>query len=430
VDAVIGVDAHKRSHTLVAVNPLGRKLAQLTVATTSEGHGEALRWARIRFGRDVVWAVEDCRTLTARLERDLLAAAQKVIRVPPHLMSRSRASSRELGKSDPIDALAVARVVLREPDLPVACHDACSMELRLLVDRREDLVHHRVALISRMLERIHQVDPAWAEPRNWEARKPRDELGAWLATQQGLLAELARDEFDEIVRLIDVAHALERRIAGRVRAAAPALLSIQGCGHLTAAKIVAEVAGIDRFKSEAAFARHTGVAPIPHWSGETTRPLRPIRHGNRQLNVALHRIAMVQITHAGPGHDYFHRRLDEGDSRQRALRSLKRRLARVVYTRMKTDHRNRGKRFPTLPRVMMLPLVDLTSAQLPTGRPAAGRPRVLDAYQIALACRMHGYGDKPASIAAQLGVSVSTVKRALAGAAVDGRPPVRRPTHQ
>ncbi|WP_131722730.1 IS110 family transposase [Mycolicibacterium chlorophenolicum] len=411
------VDAHKRSHTLVAVNPLGRKLAQLTVATTSEGHSDALRWARLRFGRDVVWGVEDCRTLTARLERDLLAAGQKVIRVPPHLMSRSRASSRELGKSDPIDALAAARAVLREPDLPVACHDACSMELRLLVDRREDLVQHRVALISRMLERIHQLDPAWAEPRNWENRKPREELGAWLATQHGLLAELARDEFAEIVRLIDAAQALEGRIAGRVREAAPALLGIQGCGNLTAAKIVAEVAGIDRFKSEAAFARHTGVAPIPHWSGETTRPLRPIRHGNRQLNVALHRIATVQITHPGPGRDYFQRRIDEGDSRQRALRSLKRRLARVVYTRMKADNRDRGhgSHFPTLPRVMMLPLADLDPAgQPPPGRARVGRSRALDSYQAALARRMRSYGEKPAYIAAQLGVSVSTVKRALA----------------
>lgn len=415
MSAVIGVDAHKRSHTLVAVDPLGRRLAQLTVATTNEGHGEAVRWVRARFGHDVVWGVEDCRNLTARLERDLLALGQEVIRVPPHLMSRSRASSRELGKSDPIDALAVARAVLREPDLPVACHDACSMELRLLVDRREDIVQHRVALISRMLERIHQLDPAWADPRNWEARKLREELEAWLAPQQGLLAEIARDELQEIVGLINAAQVLERRIARRVRDAAPALLGIQGCGDLTAAKIVAEVAGIDRFKSEAAFARHVGVAPIPHWSGETARPLRPIRHGNRQLNVALHRIAMVQITHPGPGKDYFQRRVNEGDSRQRALRSLKRRLSRVVYTRMKADSRDdrRTRRFPNLPRVMMLPLANLTSAE----HPAPGRPRALDSYQVALAARMRSYGDKPAHIAAQLGVSVSTVKRALSKAA-------------
>jgi transposase len=336
MDAVIGVDAHRATHTLVAVDPMGRKLGQKTIATNSEAHTEALHWAREKFGADLVWGVEDCRTLTARLERDLLAAGQRVVRVPPHLMSRARASSREPGKSDPIDALAVARVVLREPDLPVACHDPVSMELRLLVDRREDLVRQRTSTINRMLDRIHRLDPRWAKPRNWDYQKPRDELGAWLGTQDGLLAELAREEFEEIVWLTERARALAAQINERVRVAAPDLLALQGCGGLTAAKIVAEVAGVERFKSEAAFARHAGVTPIPHVSGGVSRPLRRTRHGNRQLNAALHRIAMVQITHDGPGRTYFRRRLDEGDSRRRALRSLKRRLARVVYNRLRS----------------------------------------------------------------------------------------------
>ena len=96
------------------------------------------------------------------------------VRVPPHLLSRSRASSRELGKSDPIDALAVARTVLREPDLPVAAHDEVSWDLRLLVDRREDLIRQRVTTINRLLVRTHELDPAWGKPLNWEARKPRE----------------------------------------------------------------------------------------------------------------------------------------------------------------------------------------------------------------------------------------------------------------
>jgi|SRR5271166_2123414 len=140
MDVVIGVDAHKKTHTLVAVNKMGRQLGQKTILTTSAAHGEGVRWARSRFGTDLVWGVEDCRALTSRLERDLLAEGLAVVRVPPHLMSRARASSRERGKSDPIDALAVARAVLREPNLPIASHDPVSMELRLLVDRREDLV--------------------------------------------------------------------------------------------------------------------------------------------------------------------------------------------------------------------------------------------------------------------------------------------------
>jgi len=420
MQAVIGVVAHKNTHTLVAVNPLGRKLGEKTIATTSEAHEDGLRWVRAQFGTDMVWGVEDCRTLTARLERDLLAAGQKVVRVPPHLMSRSRASSRERGKSDPIDALAVARTVLREPELPVASHDPVSMELRLLVDRREDLVRQRAATINRLLGRVHQLDPVWAEPRSWDHKRPREQLGAWLTTQEGLLAELARDEFAEIVRLSEGAEALARRIGERVRAAAPALLTLHGCGELTAAKIVAEVAGIERFKNEAAFARHTGVAPIPHWSGQSNRPLRPIRHGNRQLNTAIHRIAMVQIVNDGPGNAYFQRRLEEGDSRQRALRSLKRRLARVVFNRLTADRQ--GRRRPAIPRVLMLPLANLDVGRerrasadgvvlARSRRP--GRPKALDPYQAGLARKMHASGEKVAAIAAALRVSPSTIKRVL-----------------
>jgi transposase len=93
-----------------------------------------MRWPERR------WAVEDCRHVTGRLERDLLAAGERVVRVPPRLMAGARQAVRVQGKSDPIDALAVARAALREPNLPVAQHDQASWEVKLLVDHREHLV--------------------------------------------------------------------------------------------------------------------------------------------------------------------------------------------------------------------------------------------------------------------------------------------------
>ena len=126
---VIGADVHKGSHTFAAIDRGGRKLGGKTVEATSAGHATVLRWARAAFGSDVMWGIEDCRALSARLERDLLNAGQRVVRVPPNLTARHRASARSRGKSDPIDALAVARAVLREPDLPVACHDETSREM-------------------------------------------------------------------------------------------------------------------------------------------------------------------------------------------------------------------------------------------------------------------------------------------------------------
>jgi transposase len=343
---VVGADVHKRTHTFVAVDAVGKELGEKVVRATSAGHHQALGWARERFGADVVWAIEDCRHLSARLERDLLTAGQKVVRVPPKLMAQTRASARTQGKSDPIDALAVARAFLREPELPIASHDEVSRELKLLVDRREDLVAQRTSTINRLLWRVHELDPERApKPRSLDLAKHRRLLGEWLANQPGLVAELACDELADIIRVTQTIDALTKRIGDRVRQVAPALLALPGCGELTAAKLVGEVAGVIRFKSEAAFARHAGVAPIPVWSGNTAGRVRMTRSGNRQINAALHRIAVTQIRLSGLGKAYYRKRIDAGDSTTEALRCLKRRLARVVFHHLHTDHHNRQQPF-------------------------------------------------------------------------------------
>jgi transposase len=145
---MVGVDVHKKTHTAVAVDEVGRELGQRTVRATDAGHRELVRWVRRSWpGERVVFAVEDCRHVSTRLERALLTAAMPVLRVPPKLMAGARDSARTRGKSDPIDALAVARAALREPNLPVAEHDDVSREIKLLVDHREDLVNQRTQMI-------------------------------------------------------------------------------------------------------------------------------------------------------------------------------------------------------------------------------------------------------------------------------------------
>src|SRR4051794_16440483 len=224
---VVGADVHKRTHTFVAVDAVGKQLGQLSVEATAKGHAKALRWARAEFGTDLVWAIEDCRHLSARLERDLLTAGQSVVRVPPKMMAQTRASARTRGKSDPIDALAVARAFLREPALPVAAHDDVSRELKLLVDRRETLVTQRTATINSLLWRVHELDPERApKPRSLDRIKHQDALRDWLQTQPGLLAELALDELTDIIALTVRANQLERRIAALVETVAPVLLAM------------------------------------------------------------------------------------------------------------------------------------------------------------------------------------------------------------
>jgi hypothetical protein len=157
---LLGVDPHKDTHTVVAVDQAGRQLDQRTVPARTLAHGELVGWAR-RHWPDRLWAVEDCRHVTGRLERDLLAAGERVVRVPPRLMAGARQAVRVQGKSDPIDALAVARAALREPNLPTAGHDQASWEVKLLVDHREHLVAERTRTINRLRWHLHQLDPTW-----------------------------------------------------------------------------------------------------------------------------------------------------------------------------------------------------------------------------------------------------------------------------
>ena len=230
----------------------------------------------------MAWGIEDCRHVSARLERSLIDAGQRVARVPTGLMARSRSSGRRPGKSDPIDAEAVARVVLREPDLPVASHDEVSWECKLLVDRREDLVGQRTATVNRLGWRIHELDPA-RSPGILTYPKYRNALREWLAGQSGIVAELALQELADIARLTEDITALEHRITDRAREVAPRLYGMPGCGAVTAAKIMGETALVTRFCGEAAFAQHAGLAPVPHWSGRTAGRMRRPKYGNRQL---------------------------------------------------------------------------------------------------------------------------------------------------
>ncbi len=356
---VIGVDTHKKTHTFVGVELSGRKLGELTVPATTAGHLRAFGWAQEKFGTQLIWGVEDCRNLSRRLEQDLLGSGQQVVRVPPHLMARTRASARTRGKSDSIDALAVARAVLREPGLPTATHDDVSRELKLLVDRREDLVSQRCATTNRFLWRVHELDPSHApKTRSLDRVKTVGVLNAWLITQPGLVAELARQELSEITRLTLEIEALAGRIGVGVRTHAPSLLGIYGCAELTAAKIVGETANISRFRSEAAFASYAGLAPTPRWSGQSRIYVRGFRSGNRQLNTALYRIALVQISHPSPGQSYYQKRCKaHHDSPTEAIRRLKRRIARTVFARLRADYTVRNTTpakalsFPELERI-------------------------------------------------------------------------------
>jgi transposase len=337
---MIGTDSHKRTHTVVALDEVGRRVGEKTLAATSDGHLALVQWAAQ--WDEVTFALEDCRHLTRRLEQDLLAAGHRVMRVPTRLMAGARRGGREPGKSDPIDAEAVALAALRNPELPVAELDGPTREIKLLVDHRRDLVAERTRIHNRLRWHLHELDPELHVPsRGLRRYCVLDELAVTLEQFDGVVARLARELVERARRLTADINALEAELRPIVRRMAPSLLAIPGCGILGAAMILGETAGVHRFRSKDAYARFTGTAPIPVWSGSTRGKVRLNRGGNRTLNTALHMMAVTQSRGHGPGKDYIEKLTNSGKGRTEAIRLLRRRLSDVVFAALRADERTR-----------------------------------------------------------------------------------------
>jgi len=255
---VIGVDVHKQSVTAVAIDETGRMLDERTISVGSE---ELLSWAE-ELAEERLWALEDCRRLTRWLERQLLEAGEELVRVPPKLMAPERRTGKGRGKSDSIDALAVARAALREPGLSRPRPDEEPFrELKLLVDHRDAIVGERRRVHQRLRWHLHQLDPTFAVPLRMLARKSHlERVGRWLARQeQELQVRLARELIVSCRSLDRTIAELDRELERRTAELAPALLELPGCGPITAAKLLAEIGPVGRFQSDAQLARHSGV---------------------------------------------------------------------------------------------------------------------------------------------------------------------------
>jgi len=225
---VIGVDVHKQSLTAVAVDEVGRAVAELTAGSSAE----LVAWSAA-LEPDRLWAVEDCRQLTGALERRLLAAGESLVRVPPKLMAPERRAGRARGKSDPIDALAVARAALREPRLDrPRPGEAALRELKLLVDHRDDLVDERWRAQQRLRWQLHDLDPELAVPPGaldrplWLDRVAR-RLRRGEPTVQ---IRIARELVGRCRSLTRSILELDRELQARTEQSAPRLLTVPGCG--------------------------------------------------------------------------------------------------------------------------------------------------------------------------------------------------------
>ena len=333
VDYVVGVDTHRDEHVLaVVVASTGAVVAQRSVATTARGYGQAYRWAAEHAGGRRVWAVEGAGHYGAGLARHLSGRGERVLEA-----GRAPRNERRLrGKDDGLDAIRAARATLSGDELASPKAGQRQEALRLLLLARRSAVDvRRLALVqlrsvivtapdqlrqelrglpqTRLVERCRLL-------RRSDTRTP-DELAATL-----VLRTLAR----RIQAATEEAAELQTEILAHVNALAPRLLDEPGVGPIVAAQLIVSWSHKGRVRSEAAFARLAGAAPIPASSGQTTRQ-RLSRGGDRQLNRALHTVILHRRLHDPTTKAYIARRVAEGKTSRDAVRLLKRYLARHLY---------------------------------------------------------------------------------------------------
>jgi transposase len=324
----IGIDTHKATLAACALDELGQPLGEQTFANEPAGHRALLAWADDLLP-DARIGLEGSAGFGAAAARFLVDAGREVREVPPQLSHRERQRTRRAGKSDPGDALAIARVTAREIQLPPVRLADATREIGLLVEAREDLVAEATRIRNRLHADLVVLVPGYgASATNLVAFRNRRTAGRLLRPLRGIQAELARDRLARLGRLMAESKLIETRLAGLV--GDHPLRDLPGAGVLVTAKLIGEAGDLHRFRSADAFAMLAGVAPIPASSGQTQR-MRLNRGGNRQLNRALHTIALVQAWHHPPAKAYIARKRAEGKTWREALRALKRHLARIVF---------------------------------------------------------------------------------------------------
>lgn len=342
---IIGVDPHKSSHTATAVSPAtNTTVASLRVDATQAGYRELMRWAQQFPQRR--WAIENARGLGRHLAQWLVARGESVLDVPTTATSRVRELSRGgRRKNDVIDASAAASVAALHGDAAVVNSEDETTVFALLEERRANLAGQRVRAVNQLHALLRDLVPGGART-DLTAAKAAEVLRKVrpVSPSERTRKELARD----VVREIRAVDANLAEVASRMTAALAAhgsrLLEVDGVGPVLGVRLLGRTGRASRFRSEAAFASYAGVAPIEIASGERTRH-RLSRSGDRQLNSALHLVAVTQVRmRNSSGRRYFDRKIAEGKTRNEAMRCLKRQIAAHVWRLMIADERSRLQR--------------------------------------------------------------------------------------
>lgn len=334
---VAGVDAHKDTHTVAFLDRVGRLIQTITIGADQSGYRKAMTAAK-RLGGKVVWGLESTGCYANAFARRLLKSGAQVYEVPGSFTKRHRQRSSRTGKSDPLDAQAIAEAVLRESDRLPRYEIAVEREaLRIRYDQRDRLAAQRTECINRL--RAAAVRLELPVPTCLRSEKGLYEVERSLKKIKGdLVSESLVDEIryalEDIRQLSDRIKEIEDLLRPMMSRLAPELLAMRGVSTVTAAGLIGHAGNLRNCRNADAFAMRAGTAPVSCSSGRHAA-VRVNLGGNRKLNALLHSIAIHQMRADGhPSRVYYERKRNEGKTQRAALRALKRRLSVVVYYRL------------------------------------------------------------------------------------------------
>ena len=334
--AVIGIDSHKDVLTGCLVDASGVSIEQRSIANTTAGHAELVAWARSAGVQRV--GIEGAGNYGRPATVALIGAGVPVVEVPPQMTAAARRRRRTRTKTDPVDALEIARISARDDDLPPPRFVGACDDLAALVRYRRELVKSRTAALNRLHSSLEKIRCGYHNRTGpLTSGAGLDAACKLLRGDDSARAEIGRSRIRDIRRLYREIDAVTQRITSLLNNTDTSLTGIYGIGTLTAAEILAEVGDPARFATKDRFAMANGTAPIEASSGRVVRH-RLNRGGNRQLNRAIHTAAIAQISRPGTeGRAYYQRCLDRGKNKREAIRSLKRRISDRVWKCLQDD---------------------------------------------------------------------------------------------
>ena len=334
--AVIGIDSHKDVLTGCLVDASGVSIEQRSIANTTAGHAELVAWARSAGVQRV--GIEGAGNYGRPATVALIGAGVPVVEVPPQMTAAARRRRRTRTKTDPVDALEIARISARDDDLPPPRFVGACDDLAALVRYRRELVKSRTAALNRLHSSLEKIRCGYHNRTGpLTSGAGLDAACKLLRGDDSARAEIGRSRIRDIRRLCREIDAVTQRITLLLNNTDTSLTGIYGIATLTAAEILAEVGDPARFATKDRFAMANGTAPIEASSGRVVRH-RLNRGHNRKLNRAIHTAAIAQISRPGTeGRAYYQRCLDRGKNKREAIRSLKRRISDRVWKCLQDD---------------------------------------------------------------------------------------------